>query len=199
MPASLIYRNAHIYALATRVLYGPHHDARLRAVAELIPRESSVLECCCGPGLLYARYLKAKGVHYTGLDINAGFVDRITRLGGRGEVRDLREPGPLPRADYVVMQASLYHFLPHAAPIVEGMLGAARKQVIIAEPVRNLASSRSRWLAAISAALADPGTGQQPHRFTEPSLDDLFSRFTSRVVRSFLIAGEREKVYVLAS
>ncbi len=41
------------------------------------------------------------------------------------------------------MQASLYHFLPDAHEIVERMLAAAGRRVIVSEPVRNLASSQN--------------------------------------------------------
>jgi Methyltransferase domain len=194
---SFIYWNPAIYALATRMLYGRHYASRFRAIANLIHEGASVLDCCCGPAVLYHRYLKPKGVDYTGLDINPRFIARLTRRGGKGDVRDLRDASPLPQAEFVVMQASLYHFLPDVAPVVERMRQAALKHVIIAEPVRNVSSSDSRWLSFLGRTLTNPGTGQQPHRFTERSLDDLFSRLGMRVVNRFFIAGEREKVYVL--
>jgi len=80
--------------------------------------------------------------------------------------------------------------------VVERMFAAARKQVIVAEPVRNLASSRLpavRWLAR---HLTDPGSGAQPHRFTEQTLDDFFAAYAGRLRDAFLIPGGREKVYV---
>jgi hypothetical protein len=196
---SFIYWNPSIYELATRVLYGRHHASRFRAIADLVPEAATVLDCCCGPALLYRRYLAPKNVSYTGLDINERFVEKLTRAGGRGEVRDLRAATPLPRAEYVVMQASLYHFLPDVEPIIERMMQAASKQVIVAEPVRNLATSDSRWLAFVGRALTDPGTGEQPHRFTEQTLDRLFSKWATRVARSYLVSGGREKIYVLTA
>src|SRR4051812_13722935 len=93
-------------------LYGRHYGARSRAIADLIPERSSVVDLCCGPGVLYERYLKAKAVRYTGLDLNERFVARVDRLGGVGVVRDLNDGRPFPEADTVVMQASLYQFLP---------------------------------------------------------------------------------------
>jgi hypothetical protein len=194
---SFIYWNPSIYALATRMLYGRHYASRFRAIADLIPQGASVLDCCCGPAVLYHRYLKQKAVDYTGLDINPRFIERLTRRGGKGEVRDLREARPLPQAEVVLMQASLYHFLPDVAPMVERMRQAALTHVIIAEPVRNVSSSNLRWLSFLGRTLSNPGTGQQPYRFTERSLDDLFSRLGTRVVNRFSIAGDREKVYVL--
>jgi hypothetical protein len=129
-----------------------------------------------------------------GLDINPMFVDRVVELGGGGAVWDLQKNRPLPPAEYVIMQASLYHFLPDASPVIDRMLEAARNQVIIAEPIRNLTTSRFAWLARL---LTDPGTGSHMHRFTEGSLDALLGAYTQQLSQSFLIGGGREKVYIL--
>ncbi|MFY9555186.1 MAG: methionine biosynthesis protein MetW [Blastocatellia bacterium] len=197
MSTSLIYKSASMYELAMLLLYGRHYFSRYRAVAELIPTGSSVLDLCCGPARLYHRYLRAKDVKYKGLDINPRFIDRLTRSGGSGQVWDLRSDRPLPEADYVIMQASLYHFLPDASPVVDRMLQAAGKRVIIAEPIRNLATSDSRLLSLVGRLFTNPGVGEHSHRFTESSLADFFSTYASRVVQSFAIAGGREKVFVL--
>ena len=181
------------------LLYGRHYTSRYRALAELIPAGSSVLDLCCGPALLYHRYLRSKGVQYTGLDINSNFMARLNRRGGSGQVWDLRSEEALPSADYVIMQASLYHFLPDASPVVDRMLQAARRQVIIAEPIRNLATSDSRLLSLLGRLFTNPGVGEHSLRFTEASLADFFSGYSSRVVESFPIAGGREQVYVLDS
>jgi SAM-dependent methyltransferase len=199
LATSLIYRNAFIYEWVMRGLYGRHYDARYKAIAELIPNDQTVLDVCCGPAFLYQYYLRDRCVEYTGLDMNAAFIKRLVARGGKGEVRDLREDQPLPRADVVIMQASLYHFLPDARPIVDRLIAAAIRQVIIAEPIRNLATSPSRVLAWMGRMLTDPGSGDQPHRFTEASLDRLFTDYAPLVAHSFLIAGGREKVYVLNS
>ncbi|MEK6323479.1 MAG: class I SAM-dependent methyltransferase [Acidobacteriota bacterium] len=197
MATSLIYKSAEIYELAMLLLYGRHYPSRYRKIAELIPSSSSVLDLCCGPALLYQRYLQPKSVQYTGLDLNAKFIDRLIRRGGRGKLWDLRSDEPLPAADYVIMQASLYHFLPDASPIVNRMLQAAHKRVIIAEPIRNLATSNSRLLALLGRLSTNPGSGEQHLRFDEASLADFFSAYSSHIVQSFTIAGGREKVYVL--
>ncbi len=173
---------------------------RFEALAERIPEGGSLLDVCCGPATLFHRYLKQKGTDYTGLDINPAFIQRLSARGGTGLVWNLEEDRPLPRRQYVIMQSSLYHFLPDAAPIVERMLAAAEKQVLIAEPIRNLADSPSALLAFLARKLTNPGTGDQPHRFNEPRLDALLQSYRQRgqVVESRLIAGGREKLYILA-
>jgi SAM-dependent methyltransferase len=194
---SLVYRNSFVYELIIRVLYGRHHEARYRAIADLIPARSSVLDLCCGPGVLHDRYLRHLGVEYTGLDISPSFIERVNRQGGRGYVWDLLGDRPLPSADSVIMQASLYQFLPDAAPVVRRMLQAAREQVVIAEPIRNLSTSRIPLLAALARRLTDAGCGVRPGRFTEQSLSALLDGFEEQPIRSFLIPGGRERVYVL--
>ncbi len=198
MSTSLIDRSSSLYEFAMIALYGRHYASRYRAVADLIPGGSSVLDLCCGPALLYHRYLRHKSVQYTGLDVNAKFIGQLTRRGASGQIWDLRSENPLPEADYVVMQGSLFHFLPNAAAVVDRMLRAARKQVVIAEPIRNLASSKVRLLALAGKLFTNPGVGDHRQRFDETSLDQLFSRYSSSVVESRLIAGGREKMYVLA-
>jgi SAM-dependent methyltransferase len=194
---SLVYRSSLIYEAIMLALYGRHYASRYRAMADLIPAGAEVLDVCCGPANLYHRYLSKKSVRYCGLDINARFIRRLLRTGASGQVCDLQSDRELPAADYVLMQASLYHFLPDPSPIVDRMLRAARKQVIIAEPIRNLADRRIPVLSSLARQFTDPGIGPAAHRFTERTLDDFFSRYAARVSQSFLIPGGREKVYVL--
>jgi hypothetical protein len=197
MATSIIYKSNAIYELIMLALYGRHYPSRHQAIAELIPSGSTVLELCCGPSILFRRYLKPKSVRYTGIDLSERFVRQVSRCGGIGLLIDLREDQPLPRADYVIMQGSLFHFLPDASRIIDRTLRAARKQVIIAEPVRNLASSKWRFLAWVAAHLTNPGVGPQPSRFTQESLNHLFSSYRSLISQSSPIGGGREIMFVL--
>lgn len=182
-----------------RVLYGRHYGARFRAIAAEIPPGSEVLDLCCGPATLYTRHLRGRGVDYHGLDLNERFVADVIRAGGRAHVWDLHADGPLPAADVVLMQASLYHFLPDAAAMVDRMCAAARQKVIVAEPVRNLATSDNRVLAALATRYTDAGDGAQANRFTEQTLDELFAAHHGRILDQRLIAGGREKMFILSA
>jgi ubiquinone/menaquinone biosynthesis C-methylase UbiE len=127
MKTSVVCRSARGYELLMRVLYGRHYQARMRVVAERVARGASVLELCCGPGTLYFRYLSERAGGYVGLDVNPQFVARLRRSGIDARCLDLAGDGAtLPVADVVIMQASLYHFLPDAGGIVDRMLAAAR-------------------------------------------------------------------------
>ncbi|HSU65803.1 MAG TPA: class I SAM-dependent methyltransferase, partial [Tepidisphaeraceae bacterium] len=112
MSNGLVYSHPSIYEAVMLALYGRHYRARYRTVADQIPMNASVLDLCCGPATLYCRHLRYKSVTYHGLDLNPKFVGRLNRAGIEAEVKDLHSPGDLPPADFVVMQASLYHFLP---------------------------------------------------------------------------------------
>jgi SAM-dependent methyltransferase len=195
---SLVYTNTLVYEAVMLGLYGRHYFSRYRAIADLIPANSSVLDVCCGPAILYERYLQKKQVRYKGIDISGPFIERLKKRGGDGLVMNVRATDArLPHADYVIMHASLCHFLPDAIPIVDRMLHAARRQVIIAEPIRNLTNSTIAFLPAIARQLTDPGDGNSAHRFTEQTLDEFFRPYASRVAATAYIPGKREKIFVL--
>jgi hypothetical protein len=120
-------------------LYGFRgYTNRYQAIAERIPRGASVLELCCGPAMLYHRHLKAKQIQYTGLDIHESFIEALNRGGAQGLIWDVNSDTPLPEADFVLIQASLSCFLPDVTPVLRRMVAAARREVIIAEPIRSL-------------------------------------------------------------
>jgi len=195
---SLVYRSPLGYEMLMRVLYGRNYGARMRVVAERVPRGASVLELCCGPGTLYLRHLRGRAGSYVGLDVNEGFVDALRRRGVDARRLDLADAAaPLPAADVAIMQASLYHFLPDAAAILDRMLAAARDRVVVSEPVRNLATSGLPGVALLGRRAADPGVGSHAERFTEATLDELMARYQERTLAAFAIPGGREKVYVL--
>ena len=95
------------------------------------------------------------------------------------------------------MQASLYHFIPDARPLIDRMRDAARQTVIVSEPVRNLATSRRPLVARLAARSVSPGDRQHADRFTEASLDALMARYGDAVRDRRLIPGGRDKIYVL--
>jgi SAM-dependent methyltransferase len=198
LSTSLVYRSAAGYELLMRALYGRHYGDRMRVIAAEVPQGSSVLELCCGPGTLYTRHLAARAGAYVGLDVNERFVADMRRRGVDARVADLaRSQEPLPAADVVLMQASLYHFLPHADGVIDRMLAAAAQLVVVSEPVRNLACSDNPLVGMLGRRAADPGVGGGERRFTEESLDRLMERYRERVVKAAPIPGGREKLYVL--
>jgi SAM-dependent methyltransferase len=200
MSVSPIYRSAVGYELLMRALYGRHYADRMRAVATEVPAASSVLELCCGPATLYRRCLRERTSSYVGLDVNPGFVAALRRRGIDARELDLAaDDNALPTADVVIIQASLYHFLPRAERVVDRMLTSARDRVIVSEPVRNLASSDVPIVRLVGRRAANPGTGGHAKRFDERSLDALMARYRGQILKAFAIPGGRERVYVLSA
>jgi SAM-dependent methyltransferase len=200
LSTSLVYRSAAGYELLMRALYGRHYADRMRAVAGEVPDGASVLELCCGPGTLYLRHLRTRASSYVGIDVNPGFVEQLRRRGVDARLVDLAASDePLPDADAVILQASLYHFLPRPERILDRMLAAARERAIVSEPVRNLASSNLPVIGRLGRSAADPGGGGHGQRFTEATLEALMARYRERILKSFPIPGGRERVYVLSA
>jgi SAM-dependent methyltransferase len=181
-----------------RVLYGRYYAARDAAVAAHVPDGASVLELCCGPARLYERELRGRVGAYVALDASERFVARLRRRGVDARRADVAT-AELPVADVVVMQASLYHFLPAADAMVRRMRAAARGSVIIAEPVRNLASSRLGLVARLGAGAAATADGAQAERFDAASLRALMrGGFGDAITSHSMVPGGREHVYVLS-
>ena len=104
---SLVYQSRIIYTLLMKCLYGKHYKYRYRAIAEKIPRGASVTDVCSGDSVLYTRYLKGKN-KYTGIDMNplTAFNSQWAKIIKVDIVKEA-----IPKADYVVMQGSLYQFI----------------------------------------------------------------------------------------
>jgi hypothetical protein len=194
---SIVYAHPAIYQAVMRVLYRRAFEARYLALSALIEDGAEVFEACAGDGYLYTRYLAKRPVRYRGGDLNARFVAHARRRSIPIEQLDITT-AELPRADVVVLQASLYQFMPDHRRVVDKLLGAARRRLLIAEPVRNLASHAPRPIAWLAQRATDPGDGHKPLRFDEPSLDAFFHEsYRGRIEHSALIPGGREKIYCL--
>jgi len=78
---------------------------------------------------------------------------------------DVRAGGALPVAGAVMLQASLYQFHDIADALLPRLWEAARRLLVIAEPVRNVSRSRfraARWIARPLSALRHPGEPFRP-------------------------------------
>ncbi len=194
--SSFIYSNQNVYQLVMRLLYGQNFRARYEALAAEIPPGAQVVDLCAGDAYLYRHFLRQKGVNYLGLELSPQFV-----AAGKSQGVPMREfnvwQDEIPTADFVLMQASLYQFLPQAETVVHKMLNAARSKVIIAEPIRNL-SEEDSWLGRMSRIMTKPRTEDEAYsgaRFNEVSLRKLF-KACAAFEREFLIPGGRELVGV---
>ena len=171
-----------------RLLYGGDYAPVAAAVAARIADGASVVDVCCGTARLHRDFLRARGCSYLGLDFNGDFVMHARRRGTDARWFDL-ERDPLPTADYVVICSSLYHFASRADEIVNKLRRAARRAVIVSEPVKNL--SQLPALGWLAAKLTDPGVGDgngHLRRFDLPAFTALVARHGGRLVHA---AGDR--------
>ena len=122
---SPIYWTAVGYDLLINLLYGERHRQNLLSVAERIPEGAFVVELCSGTGMLYRKHLKAKNCNYLGLDANGHFVMACQKRGVPTRLFDLLTDD-IPKADYVVIVSSMYHFQKGQDELMLRMLAVAR-------------------------------------------------------------------------
>lgn len=191
----LPYRSPRLYHLLMKFLYRDGYAERYEAIAELVPPGSSVLDVCCGDGRLFESCLARKGVSYIGLDINPAFIGAAASKGIDVRGFDIELRDDLPAADVVVIQSSLYQFIPGHEKIIRKLLRAARSRVIISEPVRNYGSSANPLVRRLTACATNPGTGPKHDRFTPDSLDAALAPF--RVLNRIPVCSGREMICIL--
>mgnify|MGYP001299455819 CR=1 FL=1 len=178
-------------------LYGKNYSARYHAISEIIPEGESVLDICCGDCALYKRVLIKKNISYTGIDINKKFVASSLKKSVNVLQLDIRN-NVIPKADYVLMQASLYQFIPNHKLIIDKLLRSANKKLIISEPIRNLSSSNNSIIKFIARYSANPGTGHTVKRFSEETFRRFFTDNYKNVIVDFvLLPGGRELMVIL--
>ena len=173
---SPVYWHPYIYRLFIKILYGKNFNARYSAVADLIPENSTVIEVCPGDGYLYEYYLSKKNIKYSGLDINSDFV----RAAGNRHIPFILHnlfTEEIPHADYIVIQASLYQFIPQEHFIIKKLLNAANSTLIISETVRNLSESKNPLVAFLAKYSANPGKGHTPKKFNRDTLLACFNKY----------------------
>jgi hypothetical protein len=184
---SPIYWHPGLYHFAMRQLAGEYFSQRYSAVAELIPEKANVIEVCMGDAYLYSSYLGRKQVRYAGLDINETFVRCAMRKGIAAKIVDVMSEDIEP-ADYVIMQGSLYQFIPDEKQIIKKLLNAAKKQLIISEPIRNRAQSNNPLISFLARRAVNPGNGHRLERFDENRLLECF-RFFEEFKKIIIVPG----------
>ncbi len=193
---SIVYWNAFSYNIIMRLLYPGGFKDRYAKLAALIPDDVSVVEICCGDCYLYRNYLSEKKIKYTGLDINPSFIAKAKKNGIDVYRFDLNQAKEIPKAEYLIMQASLYQFLPDAAGLMKKLLAAAQKKVIIAEPVKNLSTSQNSLTRFIAKRLSNPGTHHQMERFNEQSFVAFCNAFSDGLTSISASANGKELIAV---
>ncbi|MEH2238948.1 class I SAM-dependent methyltransferase [Nostoc sp.] len=190
---SLIYSNPTFYNITMRLIYGKGFHNRYKSIASLIPENSTVLEACCGDCYLYKHYLLPKNVKYTGLDINRNFISSAKKSGINVIYHNLLSSDYIPETEYIIIQASMYHFLPNDVDFIyKKLFEATKKEIIIVEPIKNFSTSSNWIIKLISRYLANPGTGHATQRFTATTFQEFCYRYSGNLKNLFKIANGRE-------
>lgn len=177
--------------------YGRHYGDRMKKINSLIPKNSSVLDVCCGPCNIYYA-LADKEIRYLGLDYNQNFVNKANAEGIEAQVFDIyKDSFPAEKFDFIILQGSLYQFFDSRMEIIQRMLDATNKYVIVSEPIKNLVDRLPGPLSKIVNRLKDPGTGATVHSFTEKSFDETMESFKKNIVATYYIGEGIEKLYLL--
>lgn len=195
--SSPVYSNRVLYHVAMRLLYGRYFEARYAAIAEEVPQGSTIVDVCAGDCYLYLGHLRHKGVAYLGLDISPQLVRWARSHGAPAKEFDLWRD-QVPTAEVVVLQASLYQFVPYVEAIMHKLLCAARDKLVVSEPIHNLSASGGRlfaWVARYLTAPNSAGEGYVGERFDCQSLTTLFGSFDA-FQRAWIIPGGREMIGV---
>ncbi len=189
----ILYWHPLFYRLFMKIIYGRNFKARYEAIAKYIPEGASVVDVCCGDCYLYHNYLKFKKIDYLGLDVNPTFIVDAIRKGLKARLFDI-ENDPLPKADYIILQACLYQFIPRQNIILDKIFNSATKRIIISEPIHNLSNSKNPIIFFMAKIFAGLLIGSTTKRFDEKSLMELFAIYGDRLKTQFNIRGGREKI-----
>jgi hypothetical protein len=177
---SPIYWHPLIYQNAIKFSFGNHYTTRYSALEKHIPAGAQLLELCMGDAFFYLNYLKDKKLNYSCADINPVFIKAAKRKGLNPIVLDVFKD-PIPQSDYILMQGSLYHFIPEEKFILGKLLNACNKQLIISEPVNNMSNSSSILKASLAEFLSKAKSGQSKIKFTAGTLKESFALFKGQV------------------
>ena len=192
---SINYWHPSIYSFFIRLSYKHSFTERYEAIRDLIEESSTVIDVCCGDCKVHD-FLKDKKIDYTGLDFNQNFVNAANKKGIKTIFFNIYE-NEIPKADYILFQASLYQFIPRHEQILKKLFDAAIKYVIISEPVKNYADSKSKIISFIAKMLNDPGDGIKPYRFTIDTLKEALRPFKDNIVKERLISNNIEYIAVI--
>ena len=173
-----------------RLLHGRDHEERYRKITEMIPEGAEVLELCAGDCRLYEKYLRVKKCKYLASDINKNFIRYARRKKINVKKINLFKD-KIPKSDFIVIQASLYQFIPNHKIICDKILNSTKKKLIISESIiRNLATSNNPVISFIAKRINNPGDGYKTERFNEKMLE----RFTEAELHKM---GEPELILLI--
>ena len=85
------------------------------------------------------------------------------------------------KADYVVIQSSLYQFIPNHIDLVKKLLAVSKKYLIIQE-VKSYTTSSNKLLSIIGKFLNNPGDGYKTERLDRKKLLNDLNRINNKII-----------------
>ena len=175
-----------------RQLYGKGIEARNAEIVSRIHKGETVLELCCGDGTLGEQIVAAGGM-WRGMDASGALVGIAKRRGLDAAQKNV-EVEEWGTADVIVLIASLYQF-PNPEGLIKRMKTAAKRLVLIAEPVNNLTPLEG-GARRVAGMVVDAGFGPRPERFNEERVRGIFGQLGATEIVE--VANGRERLGVFA-
>ena len=181
-----LYWHIYVYRIVMSVLYRGRYRTRFTAMTDLFSENTrSVCDLCFGDTVI-ADWCRARGIRWTGADINPGFCDRARRRGFevlQGDVLAL----DLPRADVFVLGGSLYYFHDRLPMLFDAIMQRTDR-LILSEPTRNVSSLNNalgRWARRATSS----GAGPAAFRYDDRTLVDAIGAQQARLGFSYQIVS----------
>lgn len=173
MAKSIIYWHPWIYRLVMMLIYGKEYSRRYLVIAKEVDG-MEVLDICCGDCRL-SNYVK----RYRGVDFNDKFVKCARKKGLDAMKMDITKDH-IPKSECIVMQDSLYQFIPNHEKIIKKLLKRSKK-VVIAEAGITFGQSKNPIISAIAKKLTSTSR-QHKERFTKGELYKLYRKFNAKKI-----------------
>lgn len=190
MKTGFVYWHPMIYQFGMRLLYGKNFLSRYETISDLLPENVSVVDLCCGDCYM-EKILRKKRIDYLGVDLNPAFIKHALKRGIKAQLIDI-EQGEIPKGDYIIMQVSLYQFMPNHRALIDKMFASANKGVIISEPTRHVSSAKNPLVSLLGILATRVNSKDFPNRLTKIELLDLFNEYKVSSVKE--INGGRDLI-----
>ena len=176
-------------------MYKKHFHERYKAINNVIIENSSVVDVCCGDSYLHSIF-KKKNIDYLGLDFNPTFINYSIKRGINARLFNIYEDA-IPHADYIILQASLYQFIPNHIQILQKLYQSADQYLIIAETMKSYGGSNNKFISAIGKFLNNPGDGMKVERFSLSTFKKAMEPFQENIENEYFICGNIDYMVVI--
>ena len=192
---SMLYWHPYSYKFLVRLMYKKHYGELYETINDLIAENSSVVDVCCGDSYLQS-FFENKNIEYLGLDFNPTFINFSSKRGINAKLFNIYKDD-IPQADYIVIQTSLYQFIPNHDQILQKLYQAADKYLIITETLKSLGGSGNKFVSSIGRFLNNPGDGVKAERFVMPTFKKAMEPFQKNIENEFFINGGLDYLVVI--